>query len=90
MNSVIIPVDEVETVRALRMAGDLGLLPRGEVGVELFQRVRRLGLEAGDFVANRDRVVAVGERAQFLDLGLELGHAFLKVEIAAHQGPRDS
>src|SRR6266540_1541248 len=34
-------VDVIERMRPLGMAGDLGLLPRGELGVEVLERLRR-------------------------------------------------
>ena len=77
-------VDVVEAMRPLRMAGDLRLLPRRQLGVEVAQRLRRLGFEPADVVGDVGRVAAGLHRAQFLDLGLELGHRFFKVEIAAH------
>ena len=77
--------DIVEAVRPLGMAGDLGLLPGRELGIEVLERLRGLGLEAGDLLADRGRAVAGLERAQFLDLGLELGHRLFKIEITAHR-----
>ena len=76
--------DVVQAVRPLRVAGDLRLLPGGEVGVELLERRRRLGLQAGDLVADGHRVAGFAHGAQFLDLGLQFGHRFLEIEVAAH------
>ena len=45
-------VDVVEAMRPLRMARHLRLLPRRQVGVEVAQRLRRLGLEPRDLVAD--------------------------------------
>ena len=75
----------VEAMGPLGMTGDLRLLPRRELRVEILERLRRLGLEAGNLLADGGRAVARLERAQFLDLGLDLGHGFLEVEVAAHQ-----
>ena len=69
--------DIVDAVRPLRMARDLGLLPGRQVGVELVER-------GAAFASSRvisspmAPLVALGERAQFLDLGLELGEGFSK------------
>ena len=39
--------DDVETMRALRVARHLRLLPGRELGIELLERQRRLDLDAG-------------------------------------------
>ena len=44
--------DVVEAMRPLRMARDLRLLPRRQLGVEVAQRLRRLGLEPADLVGD--------------------------------------
>ena len=75
--------DVIEAMRPLRMPRHLRLLPRREPGIELLERLRRLAFDAADLVG--DRVAVAVERAQFLDLGLELGHRFFKIEIAAHR-----
>src|SRR5262249_3711695 len=77
--------DIVETMRPLGMAGNLGLLPRRELGVEILECLRRLGFEAGDLLADGGGAVRRLERAQLLDLSLELGHRLLEVEVAAHR-----
>ena len=41
------PGDVVEAMRPLRMAGDLGLLPGCQLGVEFLERLRRLDLRCG-------------------------------------------
>ena len=74
----------IEAMRSLRMPCDLSFLPWRELGIELLQRQRSLCLEAGDFLADGDRCVTLAHRAQFLDLGLQFGHRFFEVEIAAH------
>src|SRR5258708_25302787 len=67
---------------ALRMARDQCFLPRRQVGVELAQRLRRLVLDARNLVGD----VAAGsrQRAQFIDLGFELGDGLFEIEIRAH------
>src|SRR5262249_1702183 len=42
-------VDEIETVRPLRMSRDLRLLPRCQIGIDLLQRRSGLGLDTTDF-----------------------------------------
>ena len=76
--------DIVEAMGTLGVAGDLRLLPGRELRVEILESVCRLGLEAGDLLADRRRAVAGLERAQLLQLGLELGHRLFEVEVAAH------
>ena len=75
--------DIVEAMRPLRMARDLRLLPRRQPGIELLERDRSLALDAVDFLADG---VAVGmQRAQLVDLGLELGHRFFEIEVRTHR-----
>src|SRR5262249_43935413 len=83
-----IGVEGANTVKAmgtLRMASDLGLLPRREFGVEIFEHLRRPGFEAGNLLADGGCTVAGLERAQFCHLGLEFSHGLFEVEIAAHR-----
>ena len=72
----------IEAMRPLRMPRHLRLLPRRQPGIEFLERLRRLAFDAADLVG--DGVAVAVERAQFLDLGLELGHRFFEVEIATH------
>ena len=74
--------DIVEAMRPLRMPRDLRLLPRRQSGIEFLERLRRLALDAVDFL--RNSVAVAVERAQFIDLGLKLGHRFFEIEIATH------
>ena len=71
-------------MRPLRVPGDLGFLPRRQLGVDVFQRLRRLRLKAADVLGDRDGVAGLLHGAQLLDLGLELGHRLFEVEVAAH------
>ncbi len=77
--------DVVEAVRSLRMTRDLRLLPRRQAPIERLQRLCGARLEAFDLLADRHRIALGAERAQFLDLGLEVGHRLFEVEIAAHR-----
>jgi hypothetical protein len=66
------------------MPRDLRLLPRRHVGIEVAQRLIRLGLQADDLFADRDSVSGSLHGAELLDFGLQLGHRLFEVEIAAH------
>src|SRR5690606_500323 len=48
------PLDIFQAVRAVRMAGDLRLLPRGQLAIDVLQRIRRTLLEATNLVAHLD------------------------------------
>ncbi len=75
-------VDEIGEVRALRMARHQRLLPWRQIGIEVGQRLRRLVLDPPDLIGD---VAARGhKRAQFVELGIELGDGLFEVEIAAH------
>src|SRR5260370_25317282 len=70
---------------AVRVARDLSLLPGIEVGVEVLERRRGPALKPGDLLGDSAGIARLGEGAQFLDLGLDLGDRLFEVEIAAHQ-----
>jgi hypothetical protein len=74
----------VAEVRPLRMARDLRLLPRREAGIEIGERLLRLGFEARQFLADRDRVPLRCDVPQLLDLRFELGDGLFEVEVATH------
>ncbi len=73
--------DIIDAMRPLRMPRHLRLLPGRQLGIEGLERLRRLDLDAADLFADGDGIAAGLERAQFLDLGLELGHGLFKVEV---------
>ena len=64
------------------MARHQRLLPRRQIGIEIVQRLRGLVLDPRNLLAD----IAAGrrQRAQFVDLGLEFGDGFFKIEIGAH------
>jgi len=62
----------------------------GDVAVRLLELVGYSGTVPGDLLADGDRVTFLFERAQFLDLALQVGDRFLEVKVAAHQVPRES
>ena len=76
--------DVIEAMRPLRMPRDLRLLPGRQSAVEFLERLGCLAFDAVDLFADRDRIALGLQRAQFLDLGLELGHRFFEIEIRAH------
>src|SRR4029079_10615352 len=78
------PVDVVGAMRALRMAGDLRFLPGRELGVQVLQGERGFCLKPANLFADGDGIAALAHRAEFLDFGLQLGHRFFEIEIAAH------
>ena len=67
------------------MTRHLGLLPRGELGVDVAQALRRLVLELTDLVFDRDSIVVAGERPKLRDLAFKLGNRLFKIEICAHE-----
>ena len=76
--------DIIKTMRPLRMACHLRLLPGRQRRVELFERLVGLDLDAVDLLADGDGIAAGGHRPHFLDLGLKLGHRLFEIEIGAH------
>ena len=72
-------------MRPLRMPRHLSLLPGRSAGIEIGERLGRLGLERVDLLADGDRVAPARKSAQFLDLGLEFGDRLFEVEISAHE-----
>ena len=72
-------------MRAQLMARDLGLLPGGQRGIKIDERLLRLDFEPGELVANGHGIALLPELAQFLDLGFKLGDRLFKVQIATHR-----
>ena len=62
----------IERVRTLRMARDLGNLPRAELGVEILGQRLALALEPLDLVGDVDRGIVLHE-TQLVDFFLEFG-----------------
>ena len=72
-------------MRPLGMTGHHGLLPGGEPGIEILQRLLRLGFEAGDIIRDGGSGTAGGGKGlQLGDLRLEFGDGLFKIEIGAH------
>ena len=74
-------VHVVERVGTLRVARDLGDLPRGELGVDLLGEVAALLRQPLDLLRDVDRGVVLHE-AQLLDLLLQLGDRLLEIQEA--------
>ncbi len=77
--------DVIEGMGPLRMPGNLRLLPGGQFGIELLERLTGLGLHAGDFVADGDGVAGGLQRPHFFNFGLELGHRFFEIQVGTHR-----
>src|ERR1019366_1723044 len=74
-------------VRAVGMARDLGLLPRRQFGVDFPERLLRLDLELGDLIADGHALALLAQRAQLLDLALQVRDRFFEIEVASHSAP---
>jgi hypothetical protein len=77
-------VDVVRPMRALRVAGDLGLPPGREVLVELGAHGPRLGVERLGLGVEVHAFPGARERAQLFRLALELGERLFEIEIDRH------
>ena len=66
-------------------ARDLGFLPGGEGGVEVGERLLRLRLELGDLLGERGQVALLGDGAQFVDAGVDIGDGLFETQIGAHE-----
>src|SRR5260370_16085315 len=77
--------DIIEAMGTLRMASDLGFLPRRKLRVQLLERLCRFALQAGNLFADRGRTVRALQRSQFRHLSLDFCHPPFEVEISAHR-----
>ncbi len=75
--------DVVRAVRPVRVAGDVGLLPRRQLGIDVGKGLLGLVLELGDLVGTVDGGI-VAERAQVLDLAEHVGDRFFEFKEGAH------
>ncbi len=82
------PGNVIEAVRALRMTRHLSFLPGRKICIQFLQSLRGFHFKVADLFADRDGVSGLTHCAQFLDLGLQFGHWFFKVEITSHWDPR--
>ena len=85
VNSVIRLVDVILRLRAVGMAGDLGLLPRGETRVGGAQLLVGDGGQSRDLVGDVD-AIGLRHTAELFDLAFQLGDGFFEVEEMTH-GP---
>ncbi len=67
------------------MAGDLRLLPRGQLAIDVLQRIRRTLLEATNLVAHLDAALFLRELLQLENLAFKVGDGFFKIEIIVHR-----
>jgi hypothetical protein len=66
------------------MAGNLDFLPRRQAGVDLDQQLVGLFLELEDLLLQVDVPVG-GEQRKLLDLFLQLGDRFFKIQVFRRQ-----
>jgi len=69
----------IERVGALAVAGDLGHLPRREVGVEVFGELQAFFAQLFDLLRDIDRRLAL-HVAQLFDFAFKLGEGLLEIE----------
>jgi hypothetical protein len=83
------PGDIILEVRPIRMARDLRLLPRGQLGVSVAQQLVGLGLQAGDLGVDVDVDVRVACRlAQLGDFRLQLGDRLFEIQVIQQSAAR--
>ena len=78
------PFDIVEEMRALRMAGDLRLLPRGQRLVDRIEQIGALALQPGD-LAGKVQIAALGGSAQFTNARIKRRNRLFELEIGNHR-----
>ena len=76
-------VDDGADARPVRMARDLYLFPGTQFFIGRFQLALDTGLQLADFVGNIDAAVGT-HMPEFLDLALEGGNRFLKIQKMSH------
>ncbi|MNH43565.1 hypothetical protein D3C79_1055020 [compost metagenome] len=67
------------------MAGDLCLLPWGQLAIDILERIGRSFLETADLVAHLDAALFLCELFQLKDLAFEVCDGFFKIEIVVHR-----
>ncbi|ODV09808.1 MAG: hypothetical protein ABT20_09930 [Rubrivivax sp. SCN 70-15] len=75
----------IERVGTLRVARQLGNLPRRELGVDFLGQLRALLLQPLDLFRDIDGGIVLDE-AQLFDLGFEVGNGLLEVEESCFHG----
>jgi len=77
--------DVVQGIGAARVAGQLGNLPAAQVAEDTGRQAATLVLQAGNLVADVQRIVAT-HQAQLFDLGLQVGDRLFEIEkIRVHR-----
>ena len=80
-------IDVVKGIGPLRVAGQTGDLPAGQIAEDAFGERFALVLQAGNLIADVQRVV-VTNQAQFFDLGLQVGDRLFEIqEVRVHRHP---
>ena len=79
------PTEIIMRLGALRVARDLGLLPRRQLGISRAQLPISLFREAGDLLGDVDSI-RLGEVPKLLDLAFKFGDRFFEVQVLAHDG----
>ena len=74
-------VDIVQTMRTVGVARDLGFLPRGQFGIQLFRLFFDFFLQARNFFGDIDAVFRRRQSAQAFNLAFQFGNRFFKFQI---------
>ena len=70
----------MDEMRALVVPRHLRFLPRRQIGVNRRQCCRKPVFQPGNLFAQRRRFALGDQRPQFIDLGLQFGGRFFKIE----------
>ncbi len=76
-------IEIVDEMRPVGMAGHLGCLPGGKVGVGLAAQILHLPLQRGDVVVHAALAGAVRQGPKLAELGLQLSDGLLEFEVMA-------
>ena len=71
-------------MRPVRVARNLGLLPRVQLAIDLGHGVAGPGFEPGNFIASVDALVLTGEFSQLEDFAFQVGDRFFEIKIIVH------
>ena len=74
----------IQTMRTVRMTGDLHFLPRGEFAVNIFQRVARALFKAPYLITHLDTAAFLRQFFQFEDLTIEICDGFFEIKVIIH------
>ena len=76
-------VHVIQGMGPVRMAGNLRLLPGGQLCIGLLQKLVHLGLQFTDLFGNVDPAI-IRQVAEFLDLAFQLGDGFFEFKEVMH------